>query len=78
MSDLSIFFTLMTCCTFFYLRNHLCVREPIVEDVGIDKYMLPVASDAHAFLSIMYGMCSNYQISWFTQIHLMIINTSCT
>ena len=68
----------MTCCTFFHLINCLHVREPIVEAVCADKTMLLVTSDAHAFLSIMYGMCSNCQISWLTQIHPMIINTSCT
>ena len=49
-----------------------------MEAVCAEKPMLPVASDAHAFLSIMFGMCSNHQISWLTQIHPMIINTSCT
>ena len=45
----------MTCRAVFHLINHLHVREPIVEAVCADITMLPVASDAHAFLSIMLG-----------------------
>ena len=32
-----------------------------MEAVCVDKAMLPVASDAHTFLSIMFGMCSYHQ-----------------
>ena len=67
----------MTCYTFFHPINHLHVREPIVEAACADKTMVPVASDAHAFLSIKFGMCSNHQISWLTWIHPIITYTSC-
>ena len=46
-----------------------------MEAVCADKTMLPVTSDAHAFLIIMFGMCSNCQISWLMHIRPMIINT---
>ena len=49
-----------------------------MEAVCTEKTLLPVTSDTHAFLSVMFGMISNHQISWLMQIYPIIINTSCT
>ena len=48
-----------------------------MEAAHADKSMLPVTSDAHAILSIEFGMCSNHQISLLMQIHPIITCTSC-
>ena len=78
MSDSSIFFTLHDLLHFFHVIKSSVCQGTNCGSCMHRKPMLPVASDAHAFLSIMFGMCSNCQISWLTQIHPIISNTFCT
>ena len=74
-SDSSIFFTLHDLLHFFHLIKSSACQGTNCGSCMHRKSMLPVTSDAHTFLSIMPGMCSNCQFSWLTQIHPMINNT---
>ena len=78
MSDSSIFFTLHDLLHFFPFNKSSACQGNNCGSCMCRKPMLPVASDAHTFVSIMFGMCSNCQISWLTQIHPIILNTFCT